>query len=220
MLRNTGFYFLIVYALLAGSTGAYAQAAAASEANASSNNTVMVQLMTLRDSFVNQIKTEGFQPSLPAPRIILDNPPSYGNYEDAGNILHIAIWTALKPEQQARFSRLALIMGGEQTGEQAFEESVHQWVFIHELSHWWQACQRKPGENHYSVEYGANRIAASYWQLKDPAFMDRTAKRMAMVWPTMPNPVPEGQAEEKYFNENYEKLGLPQLIYGFNTPWC
>jgi hypothetical protein len=180
----------------------------------SSNEAVMAQLVALQSDFIATIKADGFQPSLPVPRIVLDNPPSYGNYEDDKNLLHISVWSALSPEQQARFSRLASLLGEGKTGEQAFEDGVHHWVFVHELSHWWQACQHKTGENHYSVEYGANRIAAAYWRLKDPAFMERTEKKMTTVTATMPNPVPPDQPAERYFNDNYEKLGpTPAYIW-------
>jgi hypothetical protein len=97
-------------------------------------------------------------------------------------------------------------MGGEKTGEQMFDESIHRWVFIHELSHWWQACQHRTGVGRYSIEYGANRIAAAYWRMKDPAFMKRTTERMYLVSSTLPDPVPEGQSKEKYFNENFARL--------------
>ena len=174
--------------------------------NASSDDAVMKQLTDLRDSFINQLKAEGFQPSLAPPKIVLDNPPSYGRYENDENILHIAVWSALKPDQQARFERLAAAIGGQQTGEQQFDESIHHWVFIHELSHWWQACQHKIGEDHYAVEYGANRIAAAYWRLKDPALMERTEKRMAGVQSVLTDPVPAGKDEKQYFNQNYATL--------------
>src|SRR5580704_14689303 len=168
---------------------------------------VQTTLEALRDSFVNQVKAEGFQPSLPPPTIVLDDPPSLGNYENEKNLLHIAAWQSLAPDQQARFVRMADRVGRGQSGQEAFEESVHHWVFVHELGHWWQACQHKITENHYSVEYGANRIAAAYWRLKDQELMERTSKRMAMGIAAMPNPVPEGESPERYFNENYEKLG-------------
>lgn len=204
-----GFYahLMAICIFVAASASSSAQTAIPPSAGTSSSETLMGQLIALRDSFVNQIKAEGFQPSLPPPTIVLDNPPSYGTYENEKNVLHIADWAALAPEDQARFSRVAAMLGGGQTGEQIFEEGVHHWVFVHELSHWWQACQHKTGENHYSVEYGANRIAAAYWRLKDPAFMERTAKRMATVYAAIPNPIPEGQSPQTYFNDNYEKLG-------------
>ena len=155
---------------------------------------------------MNQLKAEGFQPSLAPPKIVLDNPPAYGRYEDDENILHISVWSALKPDQQARFDRLAAAIGGQQTGEQQFDESIHHWVFIHELSHWWQACQHKIGEDHYAVEYGANRIAAAYWRMKDPALMERTERRMAGVQSVLTSPVPAGKDEKQYFNQNYAEL--------------
>ena len=46
--------------------------------NPPSEKALMTQLVALRDSFVGQIKGEGFQPSLPPPDIILDNQPSFG----------------------------------------------------------------------------------------------------------------------------------------------
>jgi hypothetical protein len=186
-----------------------------SAAIAQADDPVRTRLMTLRDAFVTQIKAEGFKPSLPPPTIVLDNPPSYGSYEDDGNVLHIAVWSALTPEQQSRFSRLATRLGKGQTGEQAFEDGVHHWVFVHELGHWWQACQHQTdGKNHYSVEYGANRIAAAYWRLKDPAFMQRTEEKMSMVYASLPSPIPAGQAKAKFFDANYEQLGpTPDYIW-------
>ena len=183
-------------------------------ASIASNTALMTQLVALRDSFVTQIEREGFQPSLPPPTIILDNPPSYGNYDDEKNILHIADWNALSADEQARFARLAARLGQGQTGEQAFEDSVHHWVFVHELGHWWQACEHKTTDTHYAEEYGANRIAAAYWRLNDPNFMYRTKNKMTTVIGSLPNPVPDGESKEKYFNENYEKLaGTPGYIW-------
>ena len=187
--------------------GAVPTKAHAATALDESDRAVMERLTTLRDSFVNQIKAEGFQPSRPAPTIVLDNPPSFGNYEDSKNLLHIAAWSALTPEEQARFSRVAVMLGEGQSGEALFEDGVHHWVFVHELGHWWQACQGKLVGNHHSVEYGANRVAAAYWRLKNPELMKRTAKRMSTLMDAAPNPVPEGQNEQSFFNENYEKLG-------------
>ena len=111
-------------------------------AEISPDEVLLGQLTTLRDAYVSQIKAEGFRPGLAPPTILLDNPPSYGNYEDDKNLLHIAVWSALTPEQQSRFSRLATRLGKGQTGEQAFEDGVHHWVFVHELGHWWQACRQ------------------------------------------------------------------------------
>jgi hypothetical protein len=204
---------LLIVVLLSLTLASHAQSPAAAS-SAPSNEALMARLGALWDSFISQIKAEGFQPSLAPPAIVLDNPPSYGRYEDDQNLLHIAVWSALAPDQQARFDRLAGLLGEGQSGEQAFEDGIHHWVFVHELGHWWQACQHKTTDSHYSVEEGANRIAAAYWRMKDPGLMARTEKKWSMVSAVMPNPVPQGQAKDKFFNENYEKLApTPAYIW-------
>jgi hypothetical protein len=176
----------------------------------SSTDALMTQLLALRNSFVNQVKAEGFKPSLPPPQIVIDNPPSYGRYEDDSNTLHTSAWQTLPPDQEARFVRLSEMMQGRQTPEELFEEGVHRWVFVHELGHWWQACQHKITDDHYAVEYGANRIAAAFWRLKDPDYMKRRTEHFRAITALLPNPVPEGQSKEKFFNANYGKLaGTP-----------
>lgn len=99
----------------------------AAAVNSSSNEAEMAKLVALQNDFIETFKADGFQPSLASPTIVLDNPPSYGNYEDEKNVLHIAVWSALSPEQQARFTRLAGLLGGGKTGEGAFDNGVHHW---------------------------------------------------------------------------------------------
>lgn len=179
-----------------------------------SKTALKAQLIALRDSFVSQIKAEGFKPSLPPPEIVIDNPPSYGRYEKEQNLLHISAWKSLPPDQESRFVRLADILHNGQSPQELFEEGVHRWVFVHELSHWWQACQHKITDDHYAVEYGANRIAAAYWRLKDPAFLERRKKHFRAIMALAPSPVPAGESKEKFFNANYEKLaGTPAYTW-------
>jgi hypothetical protein len=175
---------------------------------------LMADLTTLRNSFIAAIKSNGFRVRLQAPTIVLDNPPSYGLYDDDKNILHIAVWSALTDQQQNRFERLSKLLDNGKTAEQTFEESVHHWVFVHELGHWWQADRGAAGNNHYSVEYGANRIAAAFWRQTDAGFMQQTENRMSKVISNIESPIAESQAKETYFNENYEKLGpTPAYIW-------
>jgi hypothetical protein len=177
----------------------------------SSEKAVTAQLIALRDSFVSEIKAEGFQPSLPPPNIILDNPPSYGAYDDDTNVVHVALWEQLGPEQQAQFADL---FGQGDDGGQAFAEIVQHWIFTHELGHWWQACQHRTGGSHYAQESGASRIAAAYWRVNDAAFMDKTAKKIALVRDNLRSMVPPDEQNEEFFNENYKKLGpTPAYIW-------
>jgi hypothetical protein len=214
MLKTCGLIFLASIWLCAFPAQASDQISPPATSQAESNKELMTQLLALRGSFTKAIKAQGFTPRLPAPTIVLDNPPSYGNYENDKNVLHIAVWSALTDEQRGRFERLSRLLNNGKAAEETFEESVHHWIFVHELAHWWQACQRKISSNHYSVEYGANRIAAAFWRQNDPYLMQRTENRMATVIRTLPNPLPEGQTEGAYFNENYEKLGpTPAYIW-------
>ena len=92
---------------------------------------------------------------------------------------------------------------------------AHQWIFIHELGHWWQACSGgNEGRSHYQVEYGANRIALAYWREVNSQIAETMRPVFQAVVDHAPNPVPPGQSVEDYFNANYETLG-PSPVY----PW-
>jgi hypothetical protein len=44
--------------------------------------------------------------------------------------------------------------------------------------------------------------------------MQRTEEKMALLYPALPSPMPEGQVKEAFFNENYQKLGpTPACIW-------
>lgn len=87
MSLKTGLPWMAVSILATLPASAPAQSATPAPTNALHEKAVMAQLIALRDSFVDQIKAEGFQPSLPPPEIILDNPASYGAFDRAKNVL-------------------------------------------------------------------------------------------------------------------------------------
>ena len=184
MYRNSYLHFVAACLFVALPSGSAAQTAVPHSGDTSRNDALMSQLVTLRDAFVNQVKAEGFQPSLPPPAIVPDNPPSYGNYENDKNLLHIAAWTAAgAPEDQARFSRFG---GNARHWTNQQSRHLRTACITGFLFTKWAIGGRHVsmslGGNHYSEEYGANRIAAAFWRLKDPAFMERTAKKMASVY--------------------------------------
>jgi hypothetical protein len=175
-----------------------------------SNDAVRTQLTTLRDSFVDAIKAAGFKASIDPPQIALDNPPAFGRYDSGSNLLHIASWATLEPAGEARFIRLKALLNDPRSPEEIFEDSVHRWIFIHELAHWWQACQHKDEGERYTVEYGANRISAAYWRMKDPAYMQQRTEHFRAIVNLIPNPLPDGQSKENYFNEHFSTIvGTP-----------
>jgi hypothetical protein len=176
-----------------------------SDVHAQSTDTTLKKLITLRDNFINQIKDLGFTHTLPAPRIVLDNPRSFGNYDSAENTLHTTEWKTLPPEAQKVFVSLAARLGNGETGEEAFEKSTHQWIFVHELGHWWRACTHQKALP-YDEEMAANRIATAYWREHDSSFMIYQLGKFQNFIKNFPNPVPMGQSNRDFLNNNYDKL--------------
>ena len=170
-----------------------------------SEDSVMKRQTALRDDYINKIKGMGFTPSLNVPPIVLDNPRSWGNYNDSANIIRTCDWKTLPEEQRAVFTAFANQSGNGMTGEKFFDLAVYQWIFVHELSHWWRACQHQTAEP-YEEEKAANRLASAYWRQYDPAFYRFMLSVFNGVLEHQPSPVPPGQPKEKYLNENYQHL--------------
>jgi hypothetical protein len=178
------------------------------------SGTTQSEATALRDAFVTRLHAAHFTCSLPVPAVVVEDVPSFGQYRPETNIIRTSGWSLLNPQEKAMFVQLAGPGKSEGDAEELFNVA-HQWIFIHELGHWWQACTGgNDRRSHYEVEYGANRIALAYWREVNP----QTAETMRPVFQAVadhaPNPVPPGQSVEKYFNANYEKLG-PSPVY----PW-
>jgi hypothetical protein len=60
-----------------------------------SDQEVYGELLDLRSDFIKRIRYEGYSPSLPPPEIEMGDPPTFGNYDAAKNVLYIAIWSRL-----------------------------------------------------------------------------------------------------------------------------
>jgi hypothetical protein len=184
---------------------------AATNLNAQTNSdsaSVKNKLIMLRNDFIRKIEAMGLHPRLNPPEIIMDNPPSFGNYQDATNTLHTSDWQTLPDSDKELFVRAGKRYN--MSGELYFGSSAHRWIFIHELGHWWRACQQQVTDS-YSSEMAANRIDIAYWRETDTAYSAFSRQRFENYVKFMPNPVPEGQDKKKYLNENYGKL--PVLAY-------
>ncbi len=182
-------------------------------AQGQATDTTLQKLITLRDNFVSQIKTFGFTPSLPPPKIVLDNPRSFGNYDSAENVLHTTDWKTLPAEAKKVFIDLAKQQGNGTTAKDVFEKGSHEWIFIHELGHWWRACQRQTALP-YDEEMAANRIATAYWREQDSSVMNFQLIVFQNFIKNFPSPVPAGQSKRDYLNNNYNRLpGGPAYIW-------
>lgn len=169
-------------------------------------------VITLRDAFVGQIESLGYKPSLAPPHVLFDSPAELGSYDAEENVLHIADWEGLRPEQRTIFEQVASSSGGKMNAEAIFEKSI-RWIATHELGHWWQACQHKLGESHFATERGANRIAGAYWRMRDASLVEWIRQTAGNSIKMFPNPVPQGQNAAAYFDANYGKLQPPALFW-------
>jgi hypothetical protein len=173
-----------------------------------------VEATALRDAFSSRVRSAGFDCPLPVPTIVIEDVPSFGQYQSETNVVRTSDWKLLTPQEKAMFVQLVGPGKSEDDARHLFEVA-HQWIFIHELGHWWQACSGgNDGRSHYQVEYGANRIALSYWREVKPQIAETMKPIFQSVVDHASNPVPSGQSVERYFNANYEMLG-PSPMY----PW-
>ncbi len=175
----------------------------------------LARAMGLRDRFVAQIKADGFTCPIAPPKILVEDVPSMGQYNDEANTLRTADWTLLNPGEHAFMAKLAGPGASEAEVRAVFEKAAHQWIFMHELGHWWQACRGyTPTHSHWEVESGANRLALAYWRENDPSVVALMMRLFHQVLDGAPSPVPTGETVEAFFDKNYETLG-PSPAY----PW-
>ena len=168
----------------------------------------LARLTALRDTYTARIKADGFSCPIAPPAIVIDHTPSFGNYDDTTNILHMSSWGELSAEERGLFFRMAGPQADEDAAHAKFEEGIHHFVFVHEMGHWWQACRHAlSARNNYKNEYGANRIAIAYWREADPALANRMVSVFRGMVDHVPSPVPQGQEIATYFNSHYEQLG-------------
>ncbi len=177
--------------------------------------TTLARVTALRDRFVAQLKMDGFTCPIAPPKILVEDVPSMGQYDDETNTLRTADWTLLNPGEKAFMRQLAGPDASEAEMRVVFEKAAHQWIFMHELGHWWQACRGFTlTHSHYAVESGANRMALAYWRENDPSVVTLMMRLFHQVLDHTPSPVPAGESVETFFDKNYETLG-PSPSY----PW-
>ncbi len=177
----------------------------------------LAEVTATRDAFVAHVHATGRSCPIAPPRISVEDVPSYGQYLQEKNTLRTSDWSLLNPQEKDFAHRIAPPGADEASVRATFQDVAHRWIFIHEMGHWWQACQKADvgsGRKPYAIEYEADRIAMAYWNEIDPSLPRKLMGIAQSVLDHAPNPVPAGQAAESYFNMNYETLG-PSPAY----PW-
>ncbi len=181
-----------------------------------------VQMTTLRNAFVQSVKDAGFTCPIAVPTVAVEDVPSFGNFEPETNTLRTSAWSLLKPEERQLFYHLVGPNATESIAKKEFEVGVHHWVIVHELGHWFQACRgiTEKTAKPYSIEFGADRIAAAYWNEHDPGVIAHQQMVFEGILHNFPNPVPEGASVEPFFNEHYQELGPTPGYLWFQSRMC
>jgi hypothetical protein len=205
--------FASIYCMVVA-TALFAQAPA-SQTQERERAATLAKTTAVRDNFVARIHANGFNCPIPVPTILVEDVPSFGQYDDKTNIIRTSDWTLLNPQERAFFFQLAGPGAKEADVRAKFEQGAHGWIFIHELGHWWQACRNVSfNRDHYQVEFGADRISLAYWREVDPSVVGAMIPIFQNVLANAPNPVPAGEKVEAYFDKHYQELG-PSPAY----PW-
>lgn len=181
-----------------------------------------VQMTALRDAFVQTVKDAGFTCSLAVPPITVEDVPSFGSYDPETNTLRTSAWSLLKPEESQMFYHFMGPNATEEIARKEFEDGVHHWVIVHELGHWFQACRgiTEKTAKPYAIEFGADRIAAAYWNERDPGVITHQRPVFEAILHSFANPVPEGASIEPFFNDHYQELGPTPGYLWFQSRMC
>ena len=169
----------------------------------------LAEAQTTLAAFLQRLHAAGFTCPNPAPKILVEDVPSFGQYDDETNTLRISDWSLLQPEERSGFFLLA---GGpdakEADARALFDLAAHRWIFIHELGHWWQNCNKAINQkNPWKMEFDADRVSLAYWREADPTVVSRMVPIFQRVVSTYHNPTPAGQDTTAYFNAHYQELG-------------
>lgn len=181
-----------------------------------------VAMTALRDAFVQSVHAAGFTCPIAVPPILVEDVPSFGSYDPDTNTLRTSAWSLLKPEESQMFFHFMGPNATEAIARKEFEDGVHHWVIVHELGHWFQACRgvTEKTAKPYAIEFGADRIAAAYWNEHDRGVIAHQRPVFEAILHNFPNPVPDGTGVETYFNDHYQELGPTPGYLWFQARMC
>lgn len=134
---------------------------------------------------------------------------SFGAYDADTNTVATTDWSLLSSGQKATFFQMAGPAANEDSAHAAFEDTMHRSMLVHELAHWWEACHKGNRQAPLALfQQGveADRISVAYWRETSPALPAKVAAIAQGLIDHAPNPVPEGQSVQEYFNRNYETI--------------
>jgi hypothetical protein len=158
----------------------------------------------VRDAFIDRIGQDGFYCRLPAPAIVVQDTPLFGEWEKNTDNIVTPDWSQLKPEGKAIFMQLAGAGTTDAQAQKLFDLEAHHWILIVETVHWWEGCKRLTLHiTPYEAEAQAVRVALAYWRERDPALVQQLVTIISIL-DQQPSLIPEGQDLPTYFNQHYQ----------------
>ncbi len=122
------------------------------------------------------------------------------------------MWNQVMESQKDFFYEV----GGRRKAREIFGLFFNGFFLAHELGHAMQSATQTWESSLYQNEYFANTVAIMYWR-KDGRLKNlRKCYRYArLMMRQLPDPVPEGEDQIKYFNDHYQELGADPYKYGY-----
>ncbi len=191
------------------------------------NNPTLVALRALAVQVEEKVHVPGY-PAFPPPKIMLDAGMRISLFTYGDGTVHEAQFTDLPPQMQDLWKQWASYTSDQPDGKALFDDMFHRFFFVHEMGHWMasQVIAGLPGSemsivakneasNKWAREIAANRIATAWYREHDPQYLAKLVADFRTIQSRLPDPVPAGIDKKTYFTDNYQKLGIDPLAYGW-----
>lgn len=172
---------------------------------------VAIKVSGIRDRFVAAVKACGVEPAF-IPAVSISTNGSVISY--SRKTLTIGRWEELPLPLQNLFAAWAVKETPGQDGHALFDDLFNGFLVAHELGHWvgdwsgrWATLDR------WDSELEANRFAIAFAELdaKTPVNVKKTVSEFDFIQ-NGPGPVPAGQDQLRYFNENYDIMSTTRPV--------
>ncbi|MCH4886311.1 hypothetical protein EZV73_01965 [Acidaminobacter sp. JC074] len=132
--------------------------------------------------------------------------------EALGYYLVYSEWDLIDESTQSFFGDI--VGGSIEDGKAFYEIFFLKYNLIHEVSH---TVQGNYGVDttKYDKEQGVNDIAVAYWREIEPDFIDEFEVFIDLALEYFESPVPEGQDDRTFLNDNYGDIVSDASRYGY-----
>ena len=191
------------------------------------NDPTLVALRALAAQVEEKARVPGY-PAFSPPKIVLDAGMRISLFTYGDGTVHEAQFADLPPQMQDLWKQWASYTTDQPDGKALFDDMFHRFFFVHEMGHWMasQVIAGLPGSemsivakneanNKWAREIAANRIACAWYREHDPQYLAKLVADFRRIQSRLPNPVPAGTDKKTYFTDNYQKLGIDPLAYGW-----